>query len=72
MDNNKSITSSGFFIKFKDGSYSGSIDRLKDARSEARKFGNDILIYHGELIKNSDGSYIDANLFLVPKLRKAI
>lgn len=52
----------GFYVKHKEN-YLGPFDKLNEARSEARKIGSDISIYHGVL---KDGIF---NGKLVPKIK---
>jgi hypothetical protein len=59
------MNNQGFFVKNKDESYSGPFITLNEARSQ----GFDLLIYHGTLLVNEDGTFDDINLFLVPKLK---
>lgn len=61
----------GFFVRYKDESYSGPHDYLNEARTDARCKGLDLLIYHGILCINDDTHVIDdSNLFLVPEIKK--
>lgn len=59
------MNNQGFFVKNKDGSYSGPFITLNEARSQ----GSDLLIYHGTLLVNEDGIFDGSNLFLVPKIK---
>lgn len=60
----------GFYVKMGDDLYLGPYENLNAARSEARKKGPDLLIYHGILKKISGGIIDDSQLFLVPKIKK--
>lgn len=60
----------GFYVKIRDDLYLGPYENLNAARSEARKKGPDLLIYHGVLKRISEGIIDDSQLFLVPKIEK--
>ena len=57
----------GFFVKTEDTSYQGPYLSLNEARDKARSIGPDLEIYHGFLKKNTDGSWNNKNIYLVPK-----
>jgi hypothetical protein len=60
----------GFFVKYDDKKYSKPYEFLNEARSDARMKGNDLKIYHGNLVIREDGTVDDSEIFLVPKLIK--
>lgn len=63
-------TEQGFFVKYKDGTYSKPYDSLNDARADARAIGPDLEILHGVLKYNDDGTLNSSDIHLVPKARR--
>lgn len=59
----------GFFVKIREGFYSGPFITLNNARDEARRIGPNLLIYHGVLKIISEDIFDDKELFLVPKVK---
>lgn len=62
--------SQGFFVKIREGFYSGPYSTLNEARNEARSIGPDLEIYHGILIRLSEDIIDDSELFFIPKVKK--
>jgi len=66
------IVGQGFFVEAKENEdYQGPFSALSEARSEARKVGPDLKIFHGVLRKNEDKTFNIEELYLVPKTRKS-
>jgi hypothetical protein len=70
MEEKEVQSETGFFVKVREDFYTGPFDTLNDARSDARKVGPDLKIYHGVLKQISEGVFDDSQLFLIPKCQK--
>ena len=68
MTEKKYPPKSGFFVKVREGFYSGPFETLNLARGEARRIGPDLEIYHGILKRISEDIIDDNELFLIPKV----
>jgi hypothetical protein len=66
----KMKTERGFFVQYKDGTYSSPHDSLNDARADARVVGPDLAILHGILKYTDSGTVDPSELYLVPKTQK--
>jgi hypothetical protein len=60
----------GFFIKVREDCFQGPFSFLNEARSEARKLGQNMEIYHGILKYINDQIIDSSELFLVPRLKR--